>query len=610
MSTITPIKSRIKDNYIAIAAGLIAALILMGTSIYLLVTSYQVDKFAQEKGDKFSSYFKNGKYEKALAFYKDSNTSLKGTKKEKTVKKLNSLIADYFDNTSEKLLSGKKDSKVTSEIKGLLLFKKEVSDELTLEMERVYNLYLSKQISYEKASQYFKGLEAYSFASEEIKKSGRKVDLLSDSRKSLKNAKKLLASKDYSGAIAEFKKVTKTDPKDYKAAKTGKRTCLKAMYPLYLENAQNYIKQYQFRAACRLLTEALQYYPNNKVIKQRLAEYTAEEKKADSQLVDYNGIVEHIFFHPLIAYPELAFDNDYMSAGYNDWFVTVGEFKKIIQSLYDNNYILIDINSLYEVSTENGKEVFKRAQLKLPKNKKPIIISVDDINYYEYMIENGDVYKLVLDKDGNVATYSKTPKGEEVISRDNEIIPILDKFVEEHPDFSFRGAKGTLALTGYEGILGYRTQNLTATGFENDKAEALKIVKRLKETGWTFASHSYGHPAMGKISYEKCVKDTNNWKNEVESLIGPTKIYIYPYGSRVKEKMDDPKFKYLYNAGFRVFCGVGARPYEKDTSNFILMDRRNVDGYSLNYRRDTYLPLYDSNLVIDRSVRPAFKPLN
>ena len=38
-----------------------------------------------------------------------------------------------------------------------------------------------------------------------------------------------------------------------------------------------------------------------------------------------------------------------------------------------------------------------------------------------------------------------------------DLVPILDRFVEEHPDFSYRGAKAILALTGYNGVLGYRT---------------------------------------------------------------------------------------------------------------------------------------------------------
>ena len=39
----------------------------------------------------------------------------------------------------------------------------------------------------------------------------------------------------------------------------------------------------------------------------------------------YDGVVEHLFFHPVVAYPELAFDGDYKSDGSDDWMVTAGE---------------------------------------------------------------------------------------------------------------------------------------------------------------------------------------------------------------------------------------------------------------------------------------------
>jgi len=58
--------------------------------------------------------------------------------------------------------------------------------------------------------------------------------------------------------------------------------------------------------------------------------------------VTYKGTVQHIFFHPLIAYTERAFDNDSMSEGYNNWMITVEEFKKILNSLYEKNFILVD----------------------------------------------------------------------------------------------------------------------------------------------------------------------------------------------------------------------------------------------------------------------------
>ncbi|MCL5677303.1 MAG: hypothetical protein M1602_05490, partial [Firmicutes bacterium] len=48
----------------------------------------------------------------------------------------------------------------------------------------------------------------------------------------------------------------------------------------------------------------------------------AEPRPVEERLVAYSGPIEHIFFHPLIAYPELAFDNDSLARGYDDWFIT------------------------------------------------------------------------------------------------------------------------------------------------------------------------------------------------------------------------------------------------------------------------------------------------
>lgn len=325
------------------------------------------------------------------------------------------------------------------------------------------------------------------------------------------------------------------------------------------------------------------------------------EEKVET-LVPYKGPIEHIFFHPLIAYPKLAFDNDSMSKGYDDWFVTVKEFEKIIWSLYANNYILIDIHSLIDETQQNGKTVVTQKELLLPENKKPLVLSIDDMNYYDYMLKNGNVYKLILDDQGNIATYSLTPAGEKRIAYDNEIIPILDQFVKEHSDFSFHGAKGVIALTGYQGVLGYRTNLLDSPRYATEKDEALKVIKRLKETGWTFASHGYGHLDANKVSYDRLASDTQQWKKEVESLTGRVNVYIYPYGSRVET--DSKKYHRLVNSGFDILCSVGPAPYVKVKPDALMMDRRHIDGISLKTQGERMLGLFNASEVID-SVRPT-----
>ena len=254
----------------------------------------------------------------------------------------------------------------------------------------------------------------------------------------------------------------------------------------------------------------------------------------------WDGIVEHLFFHPVIAYPELAFDGDAQANGLDDYMVTVDEYNKILQSVYDKGYVLVDIGDVWSETTgEDGAPKMVKNTLYLPEGKKPLILSYDDTNYYDYMLQNGFAYKLILGEDGKIASWGKDPQGNEVVSRDLDAIPILDKFVDEHPDFSPFGAKGCLSLTGYEGILGYRTQTDTKSWTAAQEAnrqkeiEAVKpIIAELKRTGWTFGSHTWGHIRLGTKSMESIQADTQRWFDEVGSLVGPTTILFYPHGER------------------------------------------------------------------------------
>lgn len=130
--------------------------------------------------------------------------------------------------------------------------------------------------------------------------------------------------------------------------------------------------------------------------------------------VPYNGVVEHLFFHPVVAYPELAFDGDYKSDGIDDWMVTAGEYLKILQSVYEKGYVLVDIADCWSEQTdEAGQTRMVKNTLYLPEGKKPLILSYDDVNYYEYMLTNGFTYKLIIGEDGKLWSWGKDPQGKE-----------------------------------------------------------------------------------------------------------------------------------------------------------------------------------------------------
>ena len=334
----------------------------------------------------------------------------------------------------------------------------------------------------------------------------------------------------------------------------------------------------------------------------------------------YDGIVEHLFFHPVVAYPELAFDGDAQANGIDDYMVTVDEYNKILQSVYDKGYVLVDIGDVWSETTgEDGQPKMVRNTLYLPEGKKPLILSYDDTNYYEYMLANGFTYKLVIGEDGKIASWGKDPQGNEVTSRDLDAIPILDKFVEEHPDFSPFGAKGSLSLTGYQGILGYRTN--TDTKVWNDELEANRlkeceavkpIIAELKRTGWTFGSHTWGHINLASSSLDRVKADTKRWMDEVGSLVGPTPILYYPHGARPDGddvQSTGPIFKYLQEQGFRVFASVGISSYSKIKTDIcaVICDRLHPDGTTLRGSDKVigwYSQFYDARDIIDLDVRP------
>ena len=337
--------------------------------------------------------------------------------------------------------------------------------------------------------------------------------------------------------------------------------------------------------------------------------------------------VEHLFFHPVIAYPDYAF-SDAVPAdrqkGLDDWMVTVDEYKKILQSLYDKGYILVAMEDVWSEVSDGGEARMVRNTLMLPQGKKPLILSFDDVNYYDYMLAEGFTSKLVLGADGQIWAQCTDPHTKETfLTQDLDATPILDNFVLEHPDFSLNGAKAIFSLTGYQGILGYRTQNdrdIPADdprrpefeAFRQGEIDAVKpVIERLKETGWTFGSHTWGHINLGSEtrSLASVQTDTQRWLEEVGSLVGPTNILFYPHGARPDG--DDwhktgPMFQYLQSMGFRVFASVGVNDfsYIKTDISAVICDRLHPDGTTLRWSRDRYLQFYDAQDIIDLAVRP------
>ena len=154
-----------------------------------------------------------------------------------------------------------------------------------------------------------------------------------------------------------------------------------------IKQADKLAAGYDYAGAITLL-ESFSGYESQTALTDKIAAYKAE----DSKLVSYPDLdnITHIFFHSLIADPARAFDGDDEQTGFNLYMVTIAEFEKILQSMYDRGFVLVSPYDIaYEVSDEIGTR-FVYGNIRLPEGKTPFLMSQDDVNYYGYMIGSGN----------------------------------------------------------------------------------------------------------------------------------------------------------------------------------------------------------------------------
>ena len=370
---------------------------------------------------------------------------------------------------------------------------------------------------------------------------------------------------------------------------------------------------YDYDAAIELL-QGIPEYENRDDVKATVKEYEAARDK----LVKWedNTQISHLFVHSLIVDTARAFrKGSSQPVGYNRYMTTVGEFKLMLQSLYEKGYVLVSMHDIAERYVgEDGVEKLRKKPIYLPEGKTPFVLSQDDVNYYAYMDNDGFADRLVIGEDG-IPTCKYIDTDGTVSYGEYDVLPIVDNFLKEHPDFSYRGAKGILAVTGYEGALGYDTgwhmydldNPEEAAKLKAEQEAAKAVADAIKADGWEFASHSYTHTDMKTNSFEKVVYDTDKWEREVEPILGETDLYIYPFGSDICDwkGYKGDKYEYLKKAGFWYFCNVDASRYWiQITDNYMRMGRINADGERMMKTPKKLDYFFNSAEVLDKS-RPA-----
>ena len=388
-----------------------------------------------------------------------------------------------------------------------------------------------------------------------------------------------------------------------------------------LADAKLMAAQYDYDGAFSLLKKQSSYKENTDM-QNAVKSYETDKASCKSWPLEE---VTHVFYHTLIKDTSKAFDGDYKEADYNQVMTTIDEFNKITETMYEKGYVMVSIYDMVKAD-ENGN--MTRGEILLPPGKIPFVLSQDDVCYYHYMDGDGYASRLIVDDKGKVRNEYIEDDGSVSVG-DYDMVPLIDRFVEKHPDFSYRGAKGIVALTGYNGILGYRTDQSYETrpddlddnkvewldahpdfSLEKEREGAKKVADAMKAEGWLFASHTWGHQNVAQISLDTLQTDTQKFKDNVDPLIGGTDIIIFAFGTDLcgEEDYHGDKFEYLKGVGYNYFCNVdSSKYYVQIRDRYFRQGRRNLDGYRMYYNPELLEDLFDVKSVFDPA-RPTPVP--
>ena len=342
--------------------------------------------------------------------------------------------------------------------------------------------------------------------------------------------------------------------------------------------------------------------------------------RAKSELVLWDDPLKvlNLSFQLLIADPERAFKNAEYGSSFKKNFITVDEFSRILQQVYENGYILISISDIAD-----GTSI---KPLYLPAGKKPLILTQTQVNYYTYMTDGdgdklpdkngaGFANKLVVDANGNLSCELITADGETVTGA-YDLVPILEAFIATHPDFSYKGAKATLAVTGYDGIFGYRINSSAKDRLGDEKyrqevSEATKIVQALRNAGYTIACGTYENAGYGSYSAAKIKKDLDAWSKEISPILGVVDTLVYARNSDIANAVTDyagDKFEALQNFGFTYYLGFATNGVSWFTAkdSCVRQCRVMVSGSNLQSRANWFTGIFDTAFVLDQ-IRDDYK---
>ncbi len=404
-----------------------------------------------------------------------------------------------------------------------------------------------------------------------------------------------------------------SDPDGSKPSANHPDTQLQQEATALVEQAQQLALSYDFDGALELLNSFSGDADEFPELKNAINEYTAIKYHMVSWSADQ---VPNLSLHVLIADLNTALaDPGHGKNGtnrYNQNFVTTDEFSAILQQLYDNGYVLVDLSDFYVsgISSYTGKEVFFEKSLLLPAGKKPIMLTETHCNYYSYMVDKDEDGQA--DKNGagfasklcwNNGFYNEmvTADGSTVTGA-FDLVPILENFIQLHPDFSYKGARAILAFSGYDGIFGYRVTSETLGGdaLAKEQTDAAKLIAHLRDTGYTMACYTYRNVDYSVKSASDIREDIQLWQEKIAPIVGQTNVLVFAWEADIGTTYENnDKFDVLYEGGYRFFLGSTPFLSQETDDLYVRHNRLMVTASTLHHHGEWFAGILDNSALLD-----------
>ncbi len=337
-----------------------------------------------------------------------------------------------------------------------------------------------------------------------------------------------------------------------------------------------------------------------------------------TQLVEHRdpSMIPNLSFHVLIEDLDRALKDESLGGKYNRNFVSTAEFRQILENLYRNGYVLVDFDSFITSTSFNDSQSYITKPIYLPSGKKPVMITETMVNYFMYMVDPdkdgtpdakgaGFANKLVLEN-GKIQAAYVDASGNNLVG-EYDLVPILESFIEAHPDFSYQGARATLAVTGSEGIFGYRTNTsyIATKGnawYEQECNAAKEVVQALRDRGYTLACFTYANQNYGGMSATQIQADLQEWTKNIVPVIGQVDTLVFAQEGNLTS-YSSSSFDVLYNTGFRYFVASGTQPWAAVENTYVRQNRLMVTGRTMQHYPDQFSGLFDCAAILNVNLR-------